>query len=103
VTDDQGRFVLHYDQTRDGAVPGLHTVFVTYKPSGCSRARLGKHAYSSGRFEEPSYSSTEALDATRGKMAPDLIHILAKYGHQDSSPLKVLIESETPDIRLDLN
>src|SRR5437588_12261353 len=32
LTDREGRYTLHYDRDRDGAVPGLHKVWVQNKP-----------------------------------------------------------------------
>ena len=83
VTDEAGRFVLHHDPSRDGAVPGLHIVFVTYKPGD---RRAGIDSQLSAR-----------------NMPPDLIPILAKYGRPDQTPLRVEIKTDIREIALHLD
>jgi hypothetical protein len=79
LTDADGNFVTHYDRTRDGIVPGMHTVFVTYKRFD---PREG-----GGRLTEPE----------------GLMPILAKFGKLESTPLRIEIKAGTQsiDLRLD--
>jgi hypothetical protein len=79
ISDPQGRFVLHYDRRRDGAVVGRHTVFVTFKP----------------------YSPRD--DDRRLPPPDDLRPILASYGRPETSPLRVDVESDHQAIALSLD
>jgi hypothetical protein len=83
VTDEKGYFTLHYDKTRDGAVPGLHTVFVTFKPSDPRQDRFS--------------------DGSKIKMPDNLISILAKYGNQDTTPLSIEIKNDQQFIKIELD
>jgi hypothetical protein len=83
VTDDKGNFVLHYDKSRDGAVAGLHSIFVTFKPSDIR--------------------AEKAPVGTKVRPPDDLIPILAKYGDPQRSLLKVQVNNNDQFIKLELD
>jgi hypothetical protein len=83
VSDDNGYFVLHYDKNRDGAVPGVHTVFVTWKSADPREERL--------------------QEGGKLRMPDNLIPIVAKYGNQDSSPIKIDVKNDNLFIKLELD
>ncbi len=79
LTDAKGRFTLHYDGTRDGAVRGMHTVFVTYK-------------------------GVDLPSLPDGRARPNEISdVLAKYGNFQSSPLRVRLDRRRQEIGLCLD
>lgn len=81
VSDDTGRFTLEYDSTLKGAVTGPHTVWVQWRPG----------------------SMQEEMNPKAASKPADLPAILAKYGSQDKSPLKIEITRGTDDLELKLD
>lgn len=82
VTDDAGRFTLHYDDRQHGAVVGKHKVFVAFRPRNPKEEIL--------------------IQQGVRKVHPELRAILDKYGYE-KSPLLVTIENEGQKVLLDLN
>ena len=83
ITDERGHFTLHYDKSRDGAVPGLHTVWPTFKPCDPREDKVMEQ----GKTKEPD----------------QLREILAKYGNPVTTPLKVEVHSDDQVIHLPLD
>jgi hypothetical protein len=81
-TDAQGRFTLHYDNQRDGAVVGRHRVYVNYQP----RDTEVQLAITEGTFEYP----------------PNILAIEEKYGNPETTPLSFDIQ-ESREIELELD
>lgn len=84
VTDAEGKYWLHYNRDRDGAVVGKHTVWVQYKPR----------------------SPSEELQMTGGrgvKRPANLSAILQKYGSEKTTPLTFDVETDGQviDVTLD--
>ncbi len=79
LTDADGRFTAHYDKDRNGAIPGKHKVFMTFK-----------------RFD-PRDGGTRLTEPA------NLMPILAKYGQLEKSPLRIVVNSgeQVVDLRLD--
>jgi len=81
-TDPEGRYTLHYNRDRDGAVAGKHRVFVKYEPHDPEI----QYAIFQGRFNYP----------------PEIKAIEDKYGTPEASPLSFdLQESQEIDLKLD--
>src|SRR5207245_784237 len=81
--DANGRFKMNYDAEHPGALVGTHTVWITLPPR----------------------SPQDEVDFAAGKLkqAPDLQAILAKYGDQKTTQLKIEIKSDTREIELKLD
>jgi hypothetical protein len=77
VTDDQGRFTLHYDRSQDGATVGKHKVSVRYEPTAASVTEPGKPP----------------------KVPKEWATFFDKYG--DKSTVEVVVDKSTNDLRLD--
>jgi hypothetical protein len=79
LTDANGEYIAYYDKNRTGALPGWHTIFVTFKPFD---PRLG-----GGRLKEPA----------------GVMPIVAKYGRLETSPLRIEVRtgSQTFDFSVD--
>ena len=83
VTDEAGRYTLHYDRSQDGAVTGTHTVFVAFRP------------------RDP--GEEMAMQQGKIKMPQDLRAILAKYGKQETTPLKIKITEDGQVVNIPLD
>jgi hypothetical protein len=83
VTSKQGLYKLHYDPQLTGAVTGVHTVFVCYKPRNAAEEK----AMAEGLLKPP----------------PHLAGVLEKYGHQETSPLRIEINRDDQVINLELD
>jgi hypothetical protein len=83
ITNDRGRYILHYDKARDGAVPGWHKVWVTFNPYDPREERL--------------------LEGRKLPKPEHLQEILAKYGNPDTTPLRfeIQIDDQVIDLPLD--
>jgi hypothetical protein len=79
LTDAYGEYVAQYDDQRDGVVPGIHTVFVTFKEYD---PREGGR-----RLQEPAF----------------LMNIVARYGSPARSPLRIEVRSQSQVIDLPLD
>jgi hypothetical protein len=84
-TDDQGHFVLHYDEKHDGAVAGKHTVSV----------------FRSTKQTVPSTMSEAAGKSMKTRVTKDVQEMLNKYATAVSTE-KITLESSTSDLKLDL-
>ena len=74
-TDEQGRFNLGYTADQAGAQTGNHTVWVTYNPA----------------------------DPVLNPPPPDKDAIIAKYGSQEVSKLKVEVKEAISDLELKID
>jgi hypothetical protein len=74
VSDENGRYALHYDKTREGAVTGTHRVYVEFKAN----------------------SPKEELQRQRGELQfpPEHQAILDRYGKLDATPLRVEVGTD---------
>jgi hypothetical protein len=79
--DENGRFKVFYDDQRDGARVGMHTVVVRYKPQ----------------------SMAEEMGQTKGKHHPEEAAILEKYGPGGKEPLKIEIKEATDNLEIKLD
>ncbi len=79
--DENGKFSLSYDDTRDGAKVGMHTVVVVYQPG----------------------SPAEEFGQVKVKHHADEQAILDKYGSGAKEPLKVEIKEATDDLEIKLD
>jgi hypothetical protein len=83
MTDERGRFTLSHDEKRNGAVVGTHTVWVQWRP------------------KDPGQEQDLALG--KAKRPPELSAILAKYGKQDTTPLRIQISRDTREVEVKLD
>ena len=83
ITDQNGHYILHYDKTRDGAVPGRHKVWATFKPIDPREDKV--------------------MEAGHLKQPENLREILAKYGDPGTTPLKFDIETDNQVVDLNLD
>jgi hypothetical protein len=83
ITDEHGHYVLHYDKSRDGAVPGAHTVWATFKPLDPREDKVMEQ----GELKRPE----------------QLQDILARYGNPTTTPLKFEINADGQVINLPLD
>lgn len=76
VTDQDGRFTLHFDREHEGALVGEHKVFVQFRPS----------------------SPSEENEVVSGKRTihPAQKTIEAKYGRMETTPIKVAVKRNEP-------
>jgi hypothetical protein len=81
ITDERGHYVLHYDKSRDGAVPGRHTVWATFKPCDPRENRVV------AEMKEPE----------------QLREILARYGNPITTPLHFEVHTDGQVINLSLD
>jgi hypothetical protein len=82
ITDEHGHYTLHYDKSHDGAVPGQHLVWVTFKPCDPREEKV--------------------MDQGQLKRPDHLPEILAKYGNPET-PLRIEIHSDGQIINLPLD
>jgi hypothetical protein len=82
VTDEEGKFDLHYERGRDGVLVGTHRVWVQFRPS----------------------SPQEEMALARGtlKLHPEMPQILKKYG-KDNTLLTVDVKEDNQVIDLVLD
>jgi hypothetical protein len=83
VTNERGHFILHYDKSRDGAVPGTHTIFVAFKGWDPREKKV--------------------IEQGRYKIPQDIFAILAKYGDQETTPLTRVLSQDDQEIDLELD
>jgi len=83
ITDDQGQYMLRYDKTRQGAVPGTYKVFVEFKPKTPQEEDL--------------------MARGEWKFTPEQQAILEKYGTASKTPLEVEVRPEDQDIPIRLD
>jgi hypothetical protein len=83
ISDQQGKFRLDYDPEYDGAVVGMHKVWVLEDPA----------------LNDP----TAMMGKTRPKRSPELEAVLAKYGSRDKSPLQVEVKRADRNFQLKLD
>jgi hypothetical protein len=88
LTDDNGYFVLHYDNSRDGAEPGRHSIWVNYKP-------LGGAPGNPPRELSPARMSVEEANVLQA--------ILAKYGNPKAPLIVREIAADDQEILLELD
>jgi len=83
ITDQAGKFVLHYDAQRDGVLVGKHKISVSFRPR----------------------SPQEEADMASGKIElhPERQAIVEKYGNPTSSPLTAEIAAEGQAVHLQLD
>jgi hypothetical protein len=83
ITDEAGRYSLHYDARQDGAVTGAHKVWVQVKAS----------------------NPQEEADLRNGKIKlhPEVKSILQKYGQYETTPLRVEVKENNQVIDLPLD
>jgi hypothetical protein len=77
MADEQGRFKLGYTADQDGALVGMHKVFVVFNPPQTGAERVAPPA--------------------------DVRPILEKYGSKDTSPLTVEITRAVSDLEIKLD
>jgi hypothetical protein len=83
ITDERGHYTLHFDKSRDGAVPGYHTVWATFKPCDPRQEKVMEE----GKMKEPE----------------QLREILARYGNPVTTPLHYDLHSDNQVINLTLD
>jgi hypothetical protein len=83
ITDEHGHYVLHFDKSRDGAVPGHHTVWATFKPCDPREDRVMEQ----GELKQPDH----------------LPEIIAKYGNPRTTTLQFEINTDGQVINLPLD
>jgi hypothetical protein len=83
VTDEEGHYKLSYDRKHEGAVRGMHRIYVQFRP------------------RDPQQEM--ALKQGKQTLPPDVEAILAKYGNPDSTPLRREIDRDGQVIDLDLD
>jgi hypothetical protein len=83
VTDEDGHYTLNYERGRDGAVLGMHKVFVQIRPA--------------------SPKEEADLQSGRLKLHPQIASILQKYGKRETTPLKVEVKEDEAVIDLQLD
>jgi hypothetical protein len=77
VTDEQGRFTLHYDRSQDGATVGKHKVSAKLNPTAANATEPGMPP----------------------KVPKEWAAFFDKYG--EKSKVEVVIDRSTNDLRLD--
>lgn len=82
-TDENGHYKLSYDREHEGALPGRHKIYVTYRP----RSPAVELAIQQGKTTFPA----------------DFKQLLAKYGDADSTPLEREVTTDGQVIDLDLD
>jgi len=82
MTDEEGRFTLKYDDKQDGAQVGMHTVRVQWRPRNPK--------------EDPTLNPAARKPA-------ELDAILAKYGQETTTPLRIEISAAKSEIELKLD
>jgi hypothetical protein len=78
VTDEAGRFTLAYDDKQNGALVGTHTVWVQWRPR----------------------SPQEEFDPGHAAKPQDLDAILARYGKQETTPLRIEVSASKPEVEI---
>lgn len=80
-TDDQGKFILEYDDKNKGAVPGKYKVAVRYRPTTDAE-------------------KAAAMDGRAPAMSKDMAAFYDKYGSANSK-IEVTVQSGANNLKLD--
>ena len=83
VAGPDGTFTLDYQKDRPGAVPGVHKVWVEYRPK----------------------SPQDDVEMREGrlKLADDQREVIEKYGSLETTTLKVTIDGDKKDLLISLD
>jgi hypothetical protein len=83
IAGPDGRFILNYQKDRPGALPGVHKVWVEYRPR----------------------TPQEDIEMREGKLQleDDQKDVLEKYGSAETTTLKITIDGDTKDLVVPLD
>jgi hypothetical protein len=98
LTDEDGFYVLHWDESHDGAEVGSHKVTLAF----VANSPMEEAGY--GTAGGPAKKKKGAAPAAASKSTPaDQAAIMQKYGNFETSPLRYEVKagSQTIDIKLD--
>jgi len=85
-TDSEGKFVVKYDATMDGAKVGTHKVWFIWKP-----------------VDPKDQMIEEGFVKGKSSKTPEVREILKKYGDVKTSPLSIEIKQATPNLEIKLD